>query len=595
MELVSSIITTASIVFLVLEALILVVAALLGYKRRLGVTTVRAIYLILIGVGAFFAGRAFADKAADYIMRFVHPLLPAEIATLLESHPELQLELLLQNLIGAILIPFAFAILFGLFQLLTLICFKKLATKIVVAITKKEESPKWSKWAGAAAGLALGIAISVILLSPMFSLISIVEHIPSETIDIFEEAIGSAGMSADVARPVPATALKAHSLLSKPATKFTLGISKFFPLNNWASAKLTDYDIPGALENEHTHESAQETLPLIIAAAGDALYAYNFTANHGGTSNDAFTNAAAAMIPHLADSTTTNHIASDAMCLIGFSFLENGSFMGIVKPKSENAVITSMIDNLIDTVSHTSPATVEANMTSLFGKNIITSTPEQSEETTPEKAASNKGFLAVMMRLDTDDPVKSLEDTELADAVSESIANMAENNEMDNVINSIKDYAMEIIEDSNVDLADEKYDTLYEEISENLSAQINIHVEPTSDEKSSIAEVSKSIETTVSHYFEEYDIPMDSFQTSVISTCLAKEFYKEEYIDEEGSISVTVDDVLDFFGITKDDLNSGNIDIDLPDDVELPEGFDPSDLPEGFDPSDYLPESETNE
>ena len=652
MELIASVVTTVSVVFLILEAMIIALAALIGYKRTFGITVVRAVYLLIIGLVSFFAGRSIAATLSNTIMGIVHPLLPAEIATILEAHPEVQLELLLENLVGALIVPFVFAALFGILQLLTLIYFKYIASRIVTAITKKEEPAKWSKWAGAGAGLLLGVVISAFLLSPVFSLISIVEDIPADTITIVEDAINGTRTPASVGIN-PSTTAMAVAVPNRPTTlsaDISLGVSKFFPVNTWTVNGLTKYEIPTPAEGENAKESACKTLPMIMATGADALYAYNYTAKHGGTSTDAFTNAAAAVIPHLSDSTTMTHIASDAMCLVGLSFEENGSFMGIDKPASNHALLSSMIDNLIKAVARTTPGTVEQNMISLFGNSVInisthpsdtkpstsqsntSTTPgtetntESGTETgtetggnvndpsgnTPESEATtqpptNNGFLSSMMNIDQEDPMKSLEDSAIADAVSGAIANLAENDEMNDVVNDIKDYAIELINNSEVNLADEKYDSLYEEISVNLSAQINIHADPTTDEKATIAEVSKSIEETVSYYFEEYSVPMDSFQTSVLSTCLAKEFYTEEYI-VDGSITVTVNNVLDFFGITKEDLESGNINIDLPEDIELPEDFEipedielpedfeiPEDieLPEGFDPSDYLPETET--
>ena len=56
--------TILSISFLVLEILILIFAGLIGYRRGVGRTAVRLVYLILIGIGAFWAARAIAASVS---------------------------------------------------------------------------------------------------------------------------------------------------------------------------------------------------------------------------------------------------------------------------------------------------------------------------------------------------------------------------------------------------------------------------------------------------------------------------------------------------------------------------------------------------
>ena len=131
---------------------------------------------------------------------------------------------------------------------------------------------------------------------------------------------------------------------------------------------------------------------------------------------------------------------------------------------------------------------------------------------------------------------------------------------------------------------------------DNLSAKLNEHLDPESDEMASVSEVAKGLESTIESYFNAYDVPMGSFETSVLASCIAQEFYKEENI-VDGQFNITVDEVLDFFGITQSDINdflNGGASSEegstpaLPEDFDindLPADFDISDLPEGFDPS----------
>lgn len=599
--------TIAAIAFLVVEVLIVGIGILIGYRRGLGRTVVRAVYLAIIGVVSFFAGRTIANKITATVLNAVMPLIPEDISALLAQKPELSI--LLEHLLGALLVPFIFAILFAILQLLTLICFKLLSTKLVTAITKKTERTTVTKWTGAAAGMVLGIVVAAVLLSPMYTLLHVVESIPDDTIAIVEEAISENGMSLEADTGFSTTAMHARPNTIALAASSHFKASSISPLNEALIAKLTVYTIPATLDGEPSTESATDTLPILLTTAGDALYAYNVTAKNGGSQIDAITNAAAAVATHLSESCAVRHVAADALYLVGVSFRDNGSFMDIELPQSDNAILTSIVNNLVDTLAHTTPATVEANMNSLFGSSEIKYGTESAAST---NTAINKGLLSSMTKLDKDDPMKSLQDEALSDAVASAIGNLADNENMSGVLTDIKDFAVGIIQDSDIDLSDEKYDALYEDISTNLSDKFTEHVSEDDEQTASVSDVAKSLESTIESYFDQYNIPTDSFQTSVIATCIAQEFYKEENI-VDGSISVTVDDVLEFFGIAQSDidnfLNGGSgsgtgseggsegtapvipddCDInDLPEDFDindLPEDFDINDLPEGIDPS----------
>lgn len=617
----TSLLTLPSTIFLVLEILIVLVGVLLGLKRGLGRTAVRATYLIIIAVLSLLIGRGIANNVADIVPTFARTVLSTEapeVIEIMDMAPDL--EILVAHLIGALLVPICFATLFVIFQVLSLIFFKKASVSIVTAITKNDEKPSWSKWAGAGAGLVLSLVVAAIVLSPLYTVVAIAENIPESTISDFSEMADV--MEAD---PINTTALKAPVV----PTVASLRVTNVFFLNNLVAEKLTSYEIPHPVANEDDHESVIHFIPVLLETAEDAFGVYVATSNAGGEQVDAVTNALAAVVPHLNDSATLKHVAAEALHVLGVSFRDNGSFMGLTLPQTDNAIVNSLIKNIVNTCAETDASSVVINMSSLFGLSSAL-----------DDLSINRGLLSSMLKLDQDDPMKSLADEKLAGAVSDAIGNMADNENMAGVITDIKDFAVGLIQDSNINLSDEKYEALYEKISKDLSEQLTIHVgtvEPSAGEKtdntseeapdsqttvSTVAAVAKSLEETIGEYFEEYDVPVDSFQTSVIATCIAQEFYKEENI-VDGSINVTVDEVLDFFGITQEDINnflgggggestdSPNVNIpedfdpsdlpegfdpsDLPegfDPSDLPEGFDPSNLPEGFDPSDYLPETD---
>ena len=560
--------TMAAMAFLVLEVLIVGLCVLIGYKRGLGRTIVRAVYLAIIGVVSLIVGRSIAATATGIAMDFLMPSLPSEILSLIEQKPELLQ--LVENLVGALLVPLLFTTLFVVLQLLTLICFRLISKKLVSLITKKNERSTVGKWTGAAAGLVLGIVIAAVLLAPLYTVVHIVENTPETTIAIAGESFLDEELTLD--------------------TEGAMYVSDFAFVNKMLVRGLTTYDIPDPAKDEKGTEPAIDTVPVLLATAGDALYAYGVTADQGGTMIDAIANTAAAITPHISESSAVRHITADALYLLGVAFRDDGEFMGFTLPEADNAILNSIIKNLIDTLSKTTAENVEANMVSLFGRTVIAYGTDFGD------ISVNQGLLASMFKLDPEDPMKSLEDEALSGAVSSAINNLSDNENMSEVLTDIKDFAVDIMNSSEIDLSDEKYDPLYEEISENLSAKLNEHIDTESNEMASVSEVAKDLESTIESYFTAYDVPMGSFETSVLASCIAQEFYKEENI-VDGQFNVTVDEVLDFFGITQSDIDdflngdaSEDFDVsDLPEDFDvsdLPEDFDISDLPEGFDPSD---------
>ena len=531
--------TFISVVFLVLELMILAVGILMGYRRGIGRSMVRLAYLAVIGVGSFFLGRFVAFRLSDIIMDTAKDVVPNDVLTLLTTSPDL--EVLLTNLIGALIAPVIFALLFGILQLLSLIFFKTLSGKIISAVYKKEEAPAWSKWAGAAVGLVSAVAIAAVLLSPLFTVMHVVENTPDKTITIFAEAYEENGVSELAAAPSPVSTMKAYPTTLDFNIKPSFNAAKFSPWNAPLANLLTSYDVHED-NGETTHESLTHSLPLIIEMAGDALYAYNCTANSGGEATDALTNAGACAIPYLDKSSTVKYISSDIIGALGKTFQSGNDFLGISLPQSDDPLVKSMIDNLVNSLADTTADTVKDNMITLFGLPTITYDPHA-----PQQASVNQGLLATMMKLNADDALSSLAES---DSVFSLVSLLAENDNMSAMLDDIQKYATDMIEEKGVDLSEQKYESFYNDVKQEITTQITAY---TQDETASVTDVAKNIENTLGDYLEENDIPADQMQISVVAVCIAKEFSGEEYI-ENGEITISTKDIMTFFGIDEADI-----------------------------------------
>ena len=351
--------TFISVLFLVIELLIIGLGAFIGYKRGIGKSAVRVVYLAIIAVATFFIAKTISTNLSTSIFNLVYDFIPLEdVKHLLDKSPEL--DALIANLIGALATPVIFAFLFLVLQLLSLIFFKTISGKIVSAITSKSEAPNTaSKWIGTGVGLVSAMAVAAILLSPVYTAIHVIDNTPDETVQIFVDAIG--GKSQAVRSDT--RALKAQPLAGGFDYKPSFAVTKLHPLSDLISEAATSYEVPDA----HEKESAAHSLPILVDVLGDVLYVHKSTISHGGSAMDALSNSVAAVTPHLGESITVKDAATCALSALGQILIEDGQFMGFTLPQSENALVDGITHNILDTMSHTTLDSVNENMTMLFG------------------------------------------------------------------------------------------------------------------------------------------------------------------------------------------------------------------------------------
>ena len=528
--------TFLSVSFLVLEILILVFAGLIGYRRGVGRTAVRLVYLILIGIGAFWAARAIAASVSASVLLGIHELLPADILSIFHYSPEL--EPLIINIVGAMLAPVLFAALFGLLQLVTLIFFKKISTAIVAAISDKD-TPTWSRWVGAVSGLVIGLAISAVLLSPLYLVLSVVDHTPDRTTDILTEAYDQ-NVVAEVSDIKTSNALSAQPTPLSAEIKPGFNAARLFPWNAPLVDLLTKYNI-----HEQSESGAQETLthslPLIFEMAGDALRSYNSTIEYEGGTYDALTNAASTVIPYIDQSETVKYLATDVIHALGMTFQDGNTFFGLKPIETNDPFSQSILSHLIDALAHTTSETVKDNMVTLFGS------PTFDQEADTISTTVNSGLLVAMIRFNPNDPLSSLASGD----TTALVGSIAENGGMDAMLKDIHEYATDLIEESGIDLADRQYEEFYTDVKDEISDHI---VTGTNSEDASITDIAKDIEGTIGNYVEDHDIALDDIQVSVVSVSIAKEFTNEKYINENGELDISIKDLMSFFGIDESQI-----------------------------------------
>jgi len=439
--------TAISVAFLLLEILIVGLGVIIGYKRGFGKSTVRLAYLGVIGVAAFFIARSISFSLSTPIYHFVYDILPSyDVQHLLEKSHEL--ELLIENIIGALLTPVIFSLLFFTLQLLTLICFKRISSKIVSLFSNKEKTTPSakSKWLGAGVGLVSTVAVAAILLSPLYTAIHVIDNTSPETISVFFDAASENGVSLEAKSHDKA--LKAQITTAKFEVKPSFAVTKFHPISDFISNEATKYPVPEA----HEKESASHSLPILVDILADVLYVHNSTVNHGGSSMDALNNSVAAVTPHLEESITVKDAAASALCALGEILIEDHQFMGIALPQNQNVLFEGITNNILDTMAHTTLDSVNANMTMIFGNISNELMPEHKRhnasapECDPDVHYGKDGLLLTM------DHMKSDKNTDTQAMLKQALEIFKDNPKMTVMINEmLADYiASQIPTDANI-------------------------------------------------------------------------------------------------------------------------------------------------
>ncbi len=374
-----NILSLVSAILFAIQLVILGVGTLIGYRRGLGRTVVRVVYLAVAAVAAFFIGRLVAAELSGAVIGFAASI--EEVSSVLKASPEL--EVLLKQFLGALLVPLFFAAIFALLQLLSLVFFKKISTGIVSAITKSSETPVWAKWAGAGVGLVLSYFVAVFLLSPFSMVLGIADQLDSEAVGaIYELAVGEEMPSNIVlqARPQFANsrALTAHTV-NTSALASNASISLFNFGSKWFTVVLTSSTTPAGVPFVATDETAH-----IINTAGSAVYTYKKTADKGGNNVQVIANVGNIVTQCIESSACLTEITGYTVSAVGTVIRdekqseEGGTFASLI-PEFEDPSINVIIDTCTVILADTTPETLNENLVTIFGEPGAVSDEQTSE------------------------------------------------------------------------------------------------------------------------------------------------------------------------------------------------------------------------
>lgn len=514
-----------SIIFVIIDIIIIAVGMLLGYLRGTGRSLVRLIYLTAIGIVSFFAARKIAFSLSAKIMPPIITKIPEDIRYILETSPNTVT--VLENLVSAILTVIIIAAVFGLLQLLSLIGFRAISKKITDAVYKKEE-PAAGKWIGLGVGLVSALLVSSVLLAPLFSVVYFADNTS------------------------PAAAVEFFGYESEEDAKNAFKSSALFPVNKLIASAITSYIVPDSVRSEKKDNLIQ-TAPVLLALANDALDVNNASVEFGGRNSDIFNNTLATITPYIDRSATVHQCSVDMLFSIACILEDGGNIVGMDFINSDNIIIQSVCPKLIKALQNTNHDNVKDNMISIFGdiNGTIVLEKDKSVSVTGsyvdalKENVENYGLFATMKEL-KNKKLEGLPDegTEMSYKLAISVRHMSANDNMDTVLDAIKSHIILRLNYSEFNIFDTKYTHIYAEIADAVSAAVKENLNE--DKSVDIKSLSEDIETGITAVFKSNYFPMGKTKTSILSTCMAKEFSKEEYL-ADGEVAIHADDIEAFF------------------------------------------------
>lgn len=530
--------------FLALEVVIVLVGTLLGLKRGLGKTVVRTVYLLVIGLVSFLIARLLTPKFLAVAVNALQAIYPEDLKSMFAASPEM--EGMLASFLAAFAVPVCFAVLFGLLQLLTLIGFRPLSEKILAGIVKTENVSSGSRAAGAAVGLLVAVFVASFLLSPLFMASSVVMSVPEKHL----ESLG-------IAEVVESGQPSAKNLLSAQTAVHLLSTDEpmpgIFVINKVVANSLTSFKTPAGAQT-----TVYQEIPIVTHLAFSMMDAHSKTLELGGDDIDALTNAGAILELYVDDSEFIRELASGAISAVGAVLSENHTIFGVELASPDDHGISAIMDSFIETISHTTSENLKANLVTLFGKPSHDLLPQDKLDTKEDldfthitKGYHNAGIISAFTHLnalhtgDNIDP-EAAKKGELA--IASAFATMADNDAMDAVFKDVSAFASDLISQNASGLLDESSKETYKEVAENVQNTIAAVQESTTEEKV------EAVKEVVNDSLSEFDMEIEDWQSSIIASCAVKEFCGDDYLDENGNPTVSIEDIMIFFGVSDEEI-----------------------------------------
>lgn len=497
-----------NVVLYILSVAIIGMCVFIGYKRGAGRSLVRLAYLSVIAVVSVFLSVLAARGVSSFATGYLKQINNETLSQIIRYSPEI--EPLIRSILTALAIPFVFALLFLILQLLSLILLRPLSLKIV-SLIRREGDPmnRGSRLIGAGAGLVQGLLVAAILTLPLGCAVTILASSDGASLEVL-------GIQNQAELPREAVlphlgALEAtfnHRLLSAPAGGVSKDI-KYAP--NAALFK-------GMMTLEGGGNLLEE-LPLMIDAATAAVESYSYAAEQNPDNKvHAAIGAVGELRPYMDDSYILPDLTCQLLRAAAGAWLEGESFMNIKLDITSN--ITGRLTlSFLESLRGATPQNVGGIMQTLLG--------------------DDKGTGNVLVNLlkvtETPDSYKSADSI---DMMADMLIEIGKNEDMSGVIDTIGSLGTEIIKDAGIKAIPQASPEAYDEIKNELIDTI------TQGQSKSYEEQVVSLAGSINEIAGEYKADISLGEAKILSVGLLSYFGSTDDITTEGLMA--------YFGISED-------------------------------------------
>lgn len=407
--------TTLTVIFFVLAALIAVLCVLLGYIRGTGRSVVRLAYLAVIVLVSGLLSGVIAKAVSPALMDFIRTYYNKSITEILSYSPET--EQLLQSILTTLMVPVVFSLLFLTLELLSLIQLKKLSIKIA-SLVRKDGDPmsKPSKLIGAGVGLLQGLLIAAVVLLPIGCGLTILSSAD-------EASLAALNIQSSDGQAVSA---------SYKADRYPVDVKYTF---NAAIFK-------GMLSLE-SGVNLYDEAPVLIDAAASALSSYK---NSGDNKTQAAFLAIGRLLPFMDNSKLLPELTSQLLRAAAGAWIDGHSFMDI-KLDTTSSITGRLTLSFLETLRGATPKNIKGIIATLVGN------------------GADSGVLDSIFKIsDNNSDYKSKDSI---DAMADMLVKIGKNGDMTEVITTVGELGTEIIKESGINVI-EKDSPAYTEIKEEL-------------------------------------------------------------------------------------------------------------------------------
>lgn len=473
------------------EALIVLIGFLVGLKRGMAKALVRLTELIVAAIASLLIGRWLLGMLSEKVTELLHSTLEDPLKSILLSTPEAE-ELIL-GLVGALILPVIFVVIFALLKLISLIGLS-LLTKLLAGKAKKH------RLLGGLVGAVTGVLVASVFLCPLFTAVKIVAALPEETFSALEEFPDAQAIIDYI-----------------PRDDMTPPVSAIFV--NTA----TTFEACGKKYN------ATEEAPRIVALLLDVTGAYTESEEKNEDELLRVSAAISATVKHLEDSEYVATLTTSLLNSIGESIKNGNDIFGIAEGMQGPAadVILKSLGNILTGVT---PENIAANIAALAGD------------------GEKDGMLTVITEITSAGDISEvLNDKEKVDKLADSLITIAENPDLSSTMDALTEMGTgmlnEVLPETNTEEREEYMGTLSESVNELLTAT-----------KDTQGDFAASVDTATSIIMEKIsatDTEITEGEAKLIAICALHNFgTAENYADSENA-PVSIEDIEKFFSLNK--------------------------------------------